>query len=456
MKNVFVCVLALTLAGCAVQRYRPVPLTPAETAAKLDSRTLEDQGLHQFMATVLGHPIASPLKQCDIRCLTLAAFYFNPDLAIARAEVESAEAGIETARMRPNPILDIAPGIPSPYLLGLDLAFPIVTAGKRSYKIQYAEYVTSEAKFNLAELAWKVRSQVRSALLNCLLDEREAALAQAVEQLQQARVARVSEQLQAGEISRPEMEAARAALLDAQITQRAKEGLHASARAALAAAIGIPAVALDGVQLEWRNLADVPSFDVLSQAKLRKEAILNRLDVRRALADYQVAQSNLQLEIARQIPNFQLGPGFEYEERQSYFTTPVSLELPIFNHNQGPIAQAGAQRKQAADKLLATQANAIAQCEQAFVQYRADYEVLQAAQAARASFERVRVPLARHSLQAGESDWLSLNSVMLESSAANRAWIDSVFRTQAALGQLEDAIQKPLELEDSVPMVLPK
>jgi outer membrane protein TolC len=388
--------------------------------------------------------------------LTLAALYFNPDLAVARAQVETAKAGIQTARMRPNPVLDFSPGIPSPYLIGLGLAFPIITAGKRSYEIQLARNVSAQAELSLADLAWTVRSRVRSALLSYLLAEHGAALTQAADQLQQVRATRLSEQLQIGEISRPEWETARAALLDAQITARASEGRIAPARATLAAAIGIPPAALDGVQLDWRNFEDVPSLSVLSKNEIRRDAVLNRLDVRRALADYQAAQSNLQLEIARQIPNFQLGPGYQYEEHQSYFTTSVSIELPIFNHNEGPIAQAEAQRKQAAANLIATQANVIAQCEQALAQYRTDYEVLQAAQAARRNFQRAQVPMAQRSLQAGESDWLSLNSVLLQSSAADKTWIDSVFQTQAALGQLEDAIQKPLEAEDSTPMVLPK
>ena len=456
MKNGFVCVLALLLAACTVQRFRPVPLAPGQTAAKLESRTLQDDGLRQFVETALGRPVTWPPRDYDLRFLTLAAFYFNPDLALARAQLETARAGIQTARMRPNPVLDISPGIPSPYLMGVGLAFPIITAGKRNYEIRYANNISAQAEFSLAELAWRIRSQVRSALLNYLLDERNAALAQDAEQLQETRIRRATEQLELGEISRPEVETTRAAFLDAQMAARAAEGRLAPDRATLAASIGIPPRALEGAQLVWYNLEDVPSLSALTKNEVRRDAVLNRLDVRRALADYQAAQSNLQLEIARQIPNLQLGPGYQYEERQSYFTTSVSIELPILNHNQGPIAQAEAQRKQAAANLMATQANVLAQCEQAFAQYRTDDEVLQAAQAVRINFQRVQMPTADRALQAGESDWFSLNSVQLQSSAADKTWIDSVFQTQAAIGQLEDAIQKPLETEDSTPMVLPK
>ncbi|MGH9656348.1 MAG: TolC family protein [Bryobacteraceae bacterium] len=456
------------MTGCTVQKYQSVPVTPAQTAAKLESRTLRDAGLKQFITAALGRQAAWPPmsvvcdlsawppKQCDLRFLTLAAFYFNPGLAVARAQVAAAKAGIETAKMRPNPVLNFSPGVPSPYLLGLGLVFPIVTAGKRGYEIEAAKNAGTEAELNLAELAWKVRSQVRSALLNYLLAERNSSLAQAAERIRKARSARLGDELNAGEISRPEWEAARAALLGAQMTARAAKGRIAQMRAALAAAIGIPVRALDGVQLGWPDFEDVPPLSALTKHKIQRDAVLNRLDVRRALAGYQAAQHNLQLEIARRSPNLQLGPGYQYEEQKSYFTPSISFELPIFNRNQGPIAQAEARRKQAAASLMAMQAGVIAQCEQALAQYRADYEALQTAQAARANFQHAQVPMAERALAAGESDWFSLNSVRLQSSAAQKRWVDSVFQTQAALGRLEDAVQKPLEQEDSTPMVLPR
>jgi cobalt-zinc-cadmium efflux system outer membrane protein len=456
MRGVFVCTLTVALVGCTVQRDTPVPVTPAQTAAKLETRTLRDDGFRQFLEVSLGHSMPWPPKTCDFRFLTLAAFYFNPDLANARAQLETANAVIRSARMRPNPVLDLSFGIPNPYLLGLGFAFPIITSGKRTYSIERAKNLSSQAEFALAELAWKVRSQVRSALLNYLFDARNTALARATEQLQQTRAERLSEQLQAGEIARPEWETARAALLEAQMALRIAEGRLSPSRVALAAAIGVPVTALEGLEFEWSHLEDLPPPNLLTETEMRRQALLNRLDVRRALADYQAAQSNLQLEIARQVPNFQLGPGYEYEERQSYFNPSLSIELPILNHNEGPIAEAIAQRKQAAANLMAVQANVLAQCEQAFAQYRASYQILQAAQASRMHVQRAQVPIEERMLQAGETDWFSFNSALLQSAAADKTWVDSVFQAQAALGQLEDAVQKPLEPEDSVPMVLPR
>jgi outer membrane protein, heavy metal efflux system len=448
-------VAVVLMAGCGpAQRYRPQPLSPAETAARIESRTLYDQGLRSFIMEALGHPMAWPPEAWNLRLLTLAAFYFNPSLAVARAQVQTAQAGLVTARMHPNPVLEFSPGVPSPYLVGLSLAFPILTAHKRGYQIEAAEHLREAAKLNLAGAAWKVRSRVRAALLNYLIAGHNFSLADSQEQLLSTRLTRLSQQLTAGEISRTQVDTSRIALLNAGLAKSTAQGRILEAKSALAAAIGIPVTGLQDARLTWPDLQHVPSMAPLSARKLQRDAVLNRLDVRRALAEYSAVQNRLQLEIARQDPNLQLGPGYEYEQGDNYFQPLLSIVLPVFNRNQGPIVRAEARRREAAANFLAVEANVIAQSEQALAGYRAKYDESQTAQAVLANLRNVRVPLIRQEVTVGETDWLSLNAVFLQRSAAAQVWVNSIFQAQAALGQLEQAVQKPLEPADTVPLVL--
>jgi cobalt-zinc-cadmium efflux system outer membrane protein len=445
---------AILTTSCAAEHYEPKPITPVATAASIESRTLYDEGLHAFIAKALGHPVTWPPPQWDLRLLTLAAFYFNPSLAVARAQVQTAEAGIVTARMRPNPVLAFSPGVPSPYLIGLSLAFPVRTAGKRGYQIELAKSLSQVAAFNLAEAAWRVRGSVRTALLNYLFAGHNLNLSQSQEQLWSTRVTRLRDQLTVGEIPRTQVDTARIALLNARLAARTARGRVLETKAALAAAIGIPVSGLQKATLTWPDLQQIPSIAGLSARQIQRDAVLNRLDVRRALAEYRTTQNALQLEVARQYPNVQLGPGYEYEEQQNYFAPLFSVSLPIFNRNQGPIAQAEARRREAAASFLAAQASVIAQSEQALAQYRASYTESRTAQAVLANLRHVRVPMTRQEVRVGETDWLSLNSVLLERSAAAQVWVNSLFQTQAALGLLEQAVQKPLEPADTTPLVL--
>src|SRR5260370_419893 len=76
-----------TLTGCAMRRYRPVPLSPAQTAASLKARSLADPGLRVFIAKFQSAPATWPLAEWSLADLTLAAFYYNPALAITRGRL---------------------------------------------------------------------------------------------------------------------------------------------------------------------------------------------------------------------------------------------------------------------------------------------------------------------------------------------------------------------------------
>jgi len=387
--------------------------------------------------------------------LTLAAFYFNPALDAARARVTSTEAAIVTAGARPNPTITLTPGVPSPYLLGFDLQVPIETAGKRAYRLEEARNLSEAAKLDLAETAWKVWSGVRRALLDHFTALRDLALLRSQEETRTQQVTLLRQRLQVGDIARSELEASRFALLQTQIAIHAAEARLAETRAALTAAIGIPVSGIESVRLSWSDFEEPPSAQSLSPKVVQAEAVLNRLDVRRALIEYAAAEAALQLEIAKQYPDFQIGPGYQLEERNSFFTVGLAVTLPIRNRNQGPIAEAEARRKEAAARFLSTQAQVIAQSDAALARYGAALREMDEAQESLTKLQGEREQMTTRAVQIGESDRLALNAVMLERSAVAQAWFGALVRTQQALGELEDAVERPLEPGD-LPQLTPQ
>ena len=451
-KLIVICLAFAAVNGCAMQRYHGAPISPSETAAGLESRNLQDAGLRVFLEKNLGHPVSSwPLKSWDLRSLTLAAFYFNPEMDIARAQASVAKAAVVTAGARPNPTLSLKPGIPSPYLFDLSLSMPIQTAGKRGYQILDAKNLSEAARFNIASTAWKVRSSVRAALVNYLVAIRSANQMRSRVRVLADRVQLLEKRLAVGEISRPELDLARIDLANARLGTLNAGTQISQDRSLLAGAIGVPVSALNGVELSWPNFDSPPNPDSLSRQQIQREAVLNRLDVRRALATYAAAEASLQLEIARQYPDIQIGPGYTYEEGSSFFTLALSTVLPIFNRNQGPIAEAEARRKEAAAKFLATQARVIAESETASARYSGTWKELTEAEHV-LELHGGKVQLAENAFKAGESGPLPVNSELLGSALAAGAKLAAISRAQAALGNLEDAVERPLESGDILPL----
>jgi len=449
-----ICVGFLLFTGCATRKYHAAPISPVETASNLQTRTLQDAALKEYVESNLGKETkAGPLRTWDLQMLTLAAFYFSPTLEAERARLARAQAAIITAGARPNPTVSMTPGVPSPYLFGLDLSFPIQTTGKRRYQVEQAQNLGDAARYTLADSAWKIRNQIRAALVDLLLASRQVDLLRSEEQIRSVQVELLQQRLEVGEISRPEVDRGRIELSNTRLAVRNAEGHAATARSSLAAAIQIPVSGLNGADLSWSQFDHPPAVETFSPQQVQKEAVLNRLDVRSALAEYVATESVLRLEIARQYPDINVGPGYQYEEKNSFFTVGLSTTLPIFNRNQGPIAEAEARRKEAEANFRATQALVIAQSETALARYSAALKELAEADESLSTIQVLQEQMARRAVESGQSDKLELNGVLLQGSVAAKARLDALGRAQAALGELEDALQRPLGQGDLMPPI---
>jgi outer membrane protein TolC len=402
--------------------------------------------LQAFIEENIGHPVAPwPPKTWDLGTLSLAALYFNPSLEAARAHVAESEAAIVTAGARPNPSLSITPGIPSPYLFNLDFAIPIETAGKRGHRIQVARSLDQAARFDLADSAWTVRNGVRGALLHYFLASRSLDLLHSEEQVRTDQVNILEQRFSVGEIPRPEVDLARIERSKTHLAISTADGQLAEAKAALAASIGIPVAGVQDLDFSWSNLDSPPSAESLSPRQTQRDAVLNRMDVRRSLAQYGAAEADVQLEISKQYPDVQIGPGYTYEEKNNFFILGLSTTLPLFNRNQGSIAEAEARRREAAAVFLEKQAQVIAGSERALALYTAALKELAEADQSLRKLQDDHLQMMQRAVQVGQEDRLGLNGVQIESSVVARMRLDAVARAQSALGALEDAVQRPLD-----------
>jgi len=439
------------LAGCTAQHYHPAPIAADHTAAAFEARRLTDPGLRTFAEQALG-PAAWPPPSWDYRTLSLAALYFNPSLDAARARIAESQAQMLTAGARPNPSLGLTPGIPSPYLLTLDLSFPVETAGKRGYRLQAARSLDLAARLELSQAAWSVRSSVRAALVDYLEASQTLEQLRAEADLRTEEVRLLEATASAGEIARQEVSTAEIELSRAHTAVAEAVARSVESKAALAAAIGIPVVALEGVRLAWPEWESPPSAKSLPRDEIERDAVLNRLDVRAALAQYAAAESSLQLEIAKQYPDIDIGPGYTYEEKRSYFTVGFAATIPLFDRNQGPIAEAEAHRRQAEAQFVQTQTTAISSSERALALYDAALEGF--AEAGRfADLQTSRRESTRKSVDAGEEGRLDLDAAEIELSVAVRARLQALAQAQRALGDLEDVVERPLAPGDALPAV---
>ena len=437
--------LLTCLASCA--SYQAKPLVPADTAIAFDSRTLRDAGLEQLVSAALPATTAQSPRY-DLRKLTAVAYYYHPDLDLARARWQVAQAAAITAGARPNPGLNLsaefnadAPDDTSRWARGVSLSIPIETAGKRGHRIEQARHQAEVARLNLLDTAWLVRSRVRQGLLNTYPS---AQLVAAQQSLEAERVRLMERRLQLGFAAAPDLTEARIALQQATLARQEVHRRLAENRVRLASALGLPIGALEGVALSFDGFEHLPDLSALPARDVQRQALLRRPDVRAALADYQASQSALQIEVAKQYPDITLGPGFLMDAGQAKWSFGLSLVLPLLNRNQSPIAEAEARRQLAAANFLTVQTRAIGEVEQALAGYRAVLDKLRTADTLLATQRRKEQSAARLQ-RAGETDRSTLLGAQVELAVAELARVETLLQAQQALGALEDAVRRPLD-----------
>jgi outer membrane protein TolC len=416
--------LALLAGGCA--RPPRAGLDPARTLAALQQ------------------PVAIPAGDLAT-ALTGLAWQDHPDLDLARAELAAARAGIRTAKAIPNPAFGFgatrAEAVPQPWTLTYGLSIPVELGGKRRLRIRQAALQVQAAQLAVADTAWRLRMGVRSALVDwrqaretAAVADRSATIWSDLRDIQDRRFT-------VGEIGAPERAAA------AQEAQRAEAGRLSAqvalrrAESALALAAGLPVAALAP-----RLDAEPPPVLAPGSAPApgRTDALVHRLDVRRVLLAWDQNETGLEQELAQRVPNLQLGPGYSFDQGVKKWTLGFTVDLPLFDQRQGPIAEAVARRKVLEARLRQTEAQALAGAELAEGRLAAAQAALKAQDAALAGAQ-ARLAAARRALALGSLDRGGLLAAELEALQARGLVVDAWAEEARARLAVEEAFQKPLD-----------
>ncbi|HEX5539942.1 MAG TPA: TolC family protein [Methylophilaceae bacterium] len=448
------------LNGCSFQTYHSQPINPSQTAAHYRAHDPAGPEFHQYLIAQHYPEDQLPIRQWGLRELTLCALFFHPQLDVARAQLQAAQAAEITAGQRPNPSAsgdvgrsqdDAAPWV---YHLGLDI--PVETAGKRAASIAQAQSLSEAARIDIGQTAW----QVRSRLLNSWIEYNAALRQQQVLQqeldLRSEIVAMLDKRLEAGMISSVEIGTARLQLQKTQQALAAEKGRVPELRAILASNAGLTVETLNKLKLETSDLSELhpPQYTPLmardTDDALQDAALLNRLDIRAALARYDAAESRLRLEIARQYPDITLSPSHAFEEGYHIWSLGLSALLPLLNKNEGLIAEARALRKVEAAQFKALQAQVIGDIGQAKARYFAALDELELAHKAQVA-QQAHLQQITQQFKDGYADRLELTTAKLENQLATQNMFTLEYNIERAVAALENAMQQPLEDALSVP-----
>lgn len=418
--------LALAALG-ACQTYVPAPVSPAAFPAELAARRLDEK------------PADAVWSQTD---LLAAALTRNPDIAQAAARYRTARAAAATARVRPAASLTLTAEYAnesSPWLYGAAADVPVDAGARRLGRLSAADLAVLQARYDFVQAVWTVRAAVAKARIERLSAEDEVRLAQELVDLRDQRAGRLNERVVAGEDARPSALLAATDLAAARHRLSDARARRARSVASLAAALGVSPQAVASLRLAPLE----PATALTASASQRAEAAAGRADVLRALADYDAAESALRVEIARQYPELHLGPGYSWDHGLAKLPFNLGLTLPPADLNRAAIAEAEARRAQAGRALEATQAQVLADVDQAVATLAAAQAQDEIARARDLPAAERAARAATLSLAAGAGDRTDDLAAQAALREADLAAAEAHKALAIATVDLDDALRRP-------------
>jgi outer membrane protein TolC len=343
----FTILLGVLLAGCA--SYRPLKLSDtAPLASSIDA--LKHDGI----------AVAQPLTIGQVAGLAVEN---NPDLIAMRAQHGVAQAQLLQAGLLPNPqvtgaILPLVagPGTTSAWNAGLseDVRSLIILSSTRRAAQARADQVDAQILWQ----EWQTISQARLLAVDVVESERLIGLLRESRDLFAARYERSRKAVLAGDETLTSAAPDLAALQATTTQLRDQERQQLARRHQLDALLGLS----PDVMLSLITAFDVPPWNSTAINETISTLAERRPDLAALRLGYRAQDAKLRTAILSQFPNLIFGvTGGSDNSNVRNLGPQITLELPLFNQNQGNIAIETATRQQLHDEYTARLMGAVGQ-----------------------------------------------------------------------------------------------
>lgn len=440
--------ISLLLSACSFQQYQAKPIDPQANLAKIADRDPNSPAFHEFLISRGVKPDQLPLQTWGLEELFYCALFFHPSINLSKAKSHAATLSVATTAKSAIPTINAnlarsndPDPIKKPYALGLSIDMPLDIANKRQIRVDSAKHLVDIVELQIAQTGWEIRSRLTQTWQDyqAKLDQirvlsEEQAQYQSILEIYKKRV-------ELGYTSNVELSTASIQMqINAIGLNQAKQQLQ-TLHHQLASHTGLTLAQFD--KLTLKRVTSNQSIQDWSLPDLKKNALLNRLDLRIALLRYASMEAKLKLEIANQYPDLIISPGYAYEFGDSVWSLGLSGLLSLLHKNELAIAEATQLREVEAAQFEVLQNQIIADTTSAYTE-------LMEARTGLIKQKKLLDEQQSHEkrmanlFNAGQIDRLNFTLAKLETVLAEKTLAAAQYQYNDALRKLENVVEKPL------------
>ncbi len=384
----------LGLTGCAT--YRPLPLDSASVAQQLRPPSTTSI---QIAAQTIKHPLLAPLAYDDRDGLSpdeaaILSVIANPMLRALRDQRGVAAAQLLQTGILPNPQLSWSLDVPTGgntlgtvNAFGLGLGWEITAVIARGARIDAARAHAVAVDLDIAWQEWQIAQAAKLQVLRVVSIETQVTVAHETENELYDNLTAVTQAVDRGDKTIIDLAAAEAAFQQARLTRLALEQEQQKQRLALNEVLGLPAE----VPVYLQPNIVLPLWPTFPSRQEMTEGVENRrLDLLALKRGYDSQEATLRANILAQFPKITLG-FVQARDTGNVGTSgsAITIDLPVFDRNQGHIAVEHATRQQLFDEYSARLFTARADVARAVAEIQSLTQQISAAEAALPKLQRL-------------------------------------------------------------------
>jgi len=344
------------VSGCAWRSYTPAPLNLPLAAESDIARRVDDPKVQTALVANGQDTTGWPNIVWSRDKLTTAMLSIHPEQRAARAKVSAELKRIQSGLKPSSPELNTTlehhsqtgDGKSSPWAVGAGLQWQLVDASVKTALSEFAQLESQDVSLSAGETAWRLYTALGAALLERQVALERAELAAKGLELALAREKSVAVRERYGVASALEVQLTAQRLQDAKRESAESDAAKVTAQASLAAALSVPYETLNTLRFpDWQTPA------IPDAVTVRQLALQNQLQFARQRMQYNLAEADLKLQVAKQYPTITIGPGLLWSQGDTVWQFTMSLPAALLHRNQTAIETAEAHRSAQAAVVLA-------------------------------------------------------------------------------------------------------
>jgi len=401
-------------------------------------------------------PAVEPAGELTLARAIEAALSHNPELQASSYELKAADARITQAGLRPNPEVSLeidglaARGIAASAderQTTLSLSQVLELGDKRGHRVGLANSDRDLASVEQQARQLDVLAEVTRRFIDVVAAQERVTLARETSDLAERTAKAIARRVAAARTPQAELSRSQIASTRAHADERQAQSVLRGARRSLAAMWGVTDPGFDSVRADLLTLEPLDSFEAL-QDRMGRNPELTRFASEDRLRDAEIRLAQSQAR-----PNLTVGVGIRRFQATGDIglTAGFSMALPLFDRNQGTLAEARVRRQQSQAQEQATRIRLQAQLFALYQQLLSSRDLLSTLQSealprARAALDQTQVGYDR-----GRFSYLELGVAQQELVSLRAALIDTAADCHRLVAEIERLTAEPVVTQPTTP-----